>query len=485
MQHTMKVHSLPAAIRAALLAIPALGLLSACASLGPNYQRPAPLPNVVSEQAAVAGPLAQYKEAAKLLKPATPATGTTVASDWWKAFADPRLDALMTEVATGNQNIAQAEARYRQATASLQQTQAGQWPTLSTNASAARSSQATTAGRSTATSLSTSLAASWELDLWGRVRRSIEAGDASAAASAADLAATTLSLRAQLATSYGNLRSLDAQRALLEDSVEAYERSLKLTQNRYDAGVVARSDVAQAQLQLLNARAQLIDTDNQRAALEHAIAILLGRVPSTFALERSETYALKLPAVAASVPSELLRKRPDVIAAERRVAAANAQIGVTVAAYYPSITLSGSFGQRGANLSDLLSLPNRFWSVGPALALSLFDGGARDAAKAQVVAAYDQTVAAYRQTVLTAIGEVEDNLAAQRILAEELAVQQQAVKAAQESLTIALNQYKAGTVSYLNVVTAQTAEYSARRSELSLRAQQFTATVALLRALGS
>ncbi len=483
MQHTMKVRSLPMAVRSMLLAAPVVGLLAACAPLGPNYQRPAPLPNAATEQAAINGPLAQYEEAAKLLQPAgTPASAAAV--DWWKAFADPKLDALMAEVATGNQNIAQAEARYRQATASLQQTQAGQWPTLATNASATRTSQATTAGRSTATALSASLAASWELDLWGRIRRSIEAGDASAAASAADLAATTLSLRAQLATSYGNLRSLDAQRALLDDAVEAYERSLKLTQNRYEAGVAARSDVAQAQLQLLNARAQLIDTDNQRAALEHAIALLLGRVPSAFALERSDTYALTLPPVATSVPSELLRKRPDIVAAERRMAAANAQIGVTVAAYYPAITLSGSFGQRGATLSDLFALPNRFWSVGPALALSLFDGGARDAAKAQAMAGYDQTVAAYRQTVLTAIGEVEDNLAALRILADELAVQRQAVQAAQEALTIALNQYKAGTVSYLNVVSAQTAEYAARRSELSLRGQQFTAAVALLRALG-
>ena len=482
MQHTMKVRSLSLAMAAASLAV-----LSACAPLGPDYQRPAPLPNITSERTALDGPLAQYKEAAKLLKPAPndpAATAGAPTSDWWRAFADPGLDALMSEVAAGNQNIAQAEARYRQALASLQQSQAGQWPTLGSNASATRSSQGGAAGRSTATALSASLAASWELDLWGRVRRSIEAGNASAAASAADLAATTLSLRAQLATSYGSLRSLDAQRALLEDAVEAYERSLKLTQNRYDAGVVARSDVAQAQLQLLNAKAQLIDTGNQRAALEHAIAILLGRVPSAFSLERSETYTLTLPPVTAAVPSELLRRRPDVIAAERRMAAANAQIGVAVAAYYPSITLSGSFGQRGATVADLLSLPNRFWSVGPALALSLFDGGARDAARAQAVAAYDQTVAAYRQTVLTAIGEVEDNLAAQRVLADELAVQRQAVQAAQEALTIAMNQYKAGTVSYLSVVTAQTAEYSARRSELALRSQQFSATVALIRALG-
>ena len=276
------------------------------------------------------------------------------------------------------------------------------------------------------------------VDLWGRVRRSIEAGDASAAASAADLAATTLSLRAQLATSYGNLRSLDAQRALLEDSVEAYERSLKLTQNRYDAGVVA-PPMSRRPIAVTQCRAQLIDTDNQRAALEHAIAILLGRVPSTFALERSETYALKLPAVAASVPSELLRKRPDVIAAERRVAAANAQIGVTVAAYYPSITLSGSFGQRGPICRICCRCPTvsgrwgRRWRFRCSMAAPAMR------AKAQAVAAYDQTVAAYRQTVLTAIGEVEDNPRCATHPRRGTGRQQQAVKAAQESLTIALN----------------------------------------------
>jgi len=463
-------------------ALSTLGLLAACAPLGPNYQRPAPLPAVTSEQAAIDGPLAKYKEAAALLQPATPlAAGPT---DWWKRFGDSKLDAMMTELASGNQNIALADARYRQSRATVQQTQAGLLPSLGANASATRSSQGGSTGRTTATALSASLAAAWEIDLWGRVRRSVEAGNASAEASAADLAATTLSLRAQLATNYGSLRSLDAQRALLEDAVEAYDRSLKLTQNRYDAGVVARSDVSQAQLQLLNAKAQLIDTESQRAALEHGIAILLGKVPSAFSLERSEAWTLALPPVAASLPSELLRRRPDIIAAERRVAAANAQIGVTIAAFYPSLNLSASFGQRGSTLSDLFSLPNRFWSVGPALAATLFDGGARSAAKAAAEAGYDQTVATYRQTVLTAIGEVEDNLAALRVLEQELAVQREAVKAAQESLSIALNQYKAGTVSYLNVVTAQTAEYSARRSELSLRGQQFTASVALLRALG-
>ncbi len=462
-----------------------LSVLAACSPLGPNYLRPEPLPAATTGEAARGLP-SQYKEtaalASTLLKPSLIAT--VPASDWWKPFADPKLDALMVQVAQANQNIAQAEAKYRQVYAATQQAQAARFPTLGTNASATRSSQASNGVRTTSQSLSTGLSASWELDLWGRVRRSIESGDASAAASASDLAATTLSLQSQLATNYGALRSLDLQRGLLEDSVAAYQRSLQLTRNRYDAGVVAKSDVAQAQSQLLSSQAQLIDTGRDRATFEHAIAVLIGKPPSELTIARIDSYPLTLPAVAASMPAELLQRRPDIAAAERRMAAANAQIGVAVAAYYPTISLSGSLGQRGTTLADLLSLPNRFWSVGPALALSLFDGGARDATKAQAQASYDQTVAAYRQTILGAIQNVEDNLATLRILAEELVVQQQAVLAAQEVSSITLNQYKAGTVSFLNVAAAQTAEYSARRTVLALRGQQFAASVALITALG-
>ena len=462
-----------------------LAVLAACAPLGPNYQRPLPLSATTKGTVARELP-PQYKETAALanalLKPAS--TSPVSATDWWKPFADPKLDALMAQVAQANQSVAQAEVKYRQAIATTQQAQAARFPTLGSNASATRSSQASNGVRTTSQSLSAGLSASWELDLWGRVRRLIESGDATAAASASDLAATTLSLQAQLVTNYGALRALDVQRGLLEDSVAAYQRSLQLTKNRYEAGVVAKSDVAQAQSQLLSSQAQLIDTGAQRATLEHAIAVLTGRPPSELSIARVDGYPLTLPTVAVSMPSELLRRRPDIAAAERRMAAANAQIGIAVAAYYPTISLSGSLGQRGTTLTDLLSLPNRFWSVGPALALSLFDGGARDATKAQAQAAYDQTVAAYRQTILGAIQNVEDSLATLRILGEELVVQQQAVLAAQEVSTITLNQYKAGTVSFLNVATAQTAEFSARRTVLALRSQQFAASVALITALG-
>ena len=457
----------------------AVSLLAACAPLGPDYQRPSFLPagGASAEQAA----LVRYKEAAALLQPVTTAVP---ARAWWQEFADPTLEAMMGELIANNPTLAQAAARERQAQATLVQARSARVPTLGGNLAVTRSSQPGVGGRTNVTGTSLGLAASWEVDLWGRVRRTIEAGEASATASKADLDAATLSMRAQLVTAYGNLRALDAQAALLDEVVVAYERTLSLTRNRYEAGVAARADVAQAELQWLNAKAQRIDGDSQRAALEHAMAVLLGRPPSAFSLPRVGQFTLAVPPVAASLPSELLRRRPDIVAAERRVAAANAQIGIAVAAWYPTLSLSGSFGERGTTLADLAALPNRIWSLGPALALSLFDGGARDGARAQAMAAYDQTAAAYRQTVLSALADVEDNLAARRVLAQEMEVQREAVRAAQQALTIALNQYKAGTVSYLNVVTAQTAEYTARRSEIALRAQFFATTVSLLRALG-
>ena len=474
----------PAAVRTTAVVL-SLAALAACAPLGPNYQRPEPLLAATTGDAARELP-SQYKESATLagtlLKPAS--STTIVAAEWWKRFADPTLDALMPQVAFANQNVAQAEAKYRQATAAAQQASAARYPTLGSNVSATRSSQVGNAARSTSQLLSAGLSAAWELDVWGRARRSIESGEASAAASASDLAATTLSLQAQLATNYGALRSLDVQRGLLEESVAAYQRSLQLTKNRYEAGVVAKADVAQAQSQLLNSQAQLVETEAQRATLEHSIAVLTGRPPSELSIVRVDRYPLRLPEIEATVPSQLLQRRPDIAGAERRMAAANAQIGIAVAAYYPTISLSGALGQRGTTVADLFSLPNRFWSLGPALALSLFDGGARDASNAQALASYDQTVAAYRQTILNAIQEVEDNMSTLRVLAEQLAEQQQAVLAAQEALTITFNQYKAGTVSFLNVSTAQTAEYSARRTELALRSQQFATSVALIRALG-
>src|SRR5690606_2426811 len=325
------------------------------------------------------------------------------------------------------------------------------YPSISGGAAASRAHQA----GSTFSAFSLDVAAGWELDLWGRVRSSVAAAEAAASASEADLAAARLSLQALLAQSYHQLRIADAQRKLLADTVASYERSLKLTRDRLAAGVATRADVAQAESQLKNAEAQRLEVGIARAQPEHAIALLTGRAPSALALAEAPMPA-ELPPVPAGIPSRLLERRPDIAAAERRVAAANAQIGVVRAAYFPTLTLSADGGLRSNRLGELLSLPNRFWSLGPALAASLFDGGARAAASAQAVAAYDATVAAYRQTVLTAFGEVEDNLVALSVLADQENVQREALAAARTSLDIVTLQYKAGTVSYLNVIVAQT-----------------------------
>ncbi len=315
------------------------------------------------------------------------------------------------------------------------------------------------------------------------MRRSIEASEDTAQAAAADLGNARLSLQSDLAQSYLALRVADAQRKVLDETVAAFERSLVLTQNRYTAGVASRADVVQAQAQLLGAKVQLTDIRAARAQLEHAIAALTGRTPSEFALEPASDLPA-LPDVPPGVPSALLERRPDVAAAERRVAAANAQVGVATAAIYPDLTLSATAGLAGSALGNWLSLPNRFWSLGPQLAATLFDAGLRRAQRDEQIAAYDATVATYRQTVLTAFREVDDNLAALRILAEEADVQAQALAAARESVELTTNQYKAGLVGFLNVVTVQAQAFASERNTVELRGRRYAATVALVKALG-
>lgn len=445
--------------------------LAACA-IGPDYKRP---------DAPVAP---AYKEAGDWLS-ATPNDGATRGA-WWEVFKDPQLNELEKQVVISNQTLAQAEAQYRQATALLRQTRAGFLPTVSIDASAQRAGG--NSGTSTTTAIgnrySLSADVAWELDLWGRVRRSVEASTANAKASAADLASARLSTQAQLAQSYLQLRITDEQKRLLDETVSGYERSLQLTQNQYNVGVAAKADVAQALTQLKSAQAQVIATNIQRAQLEHAIAVLLGKTPAEFSIEPAPLLAVVPPATPPGVPSTLLERRPDIAAAERRMAAANANIGVAEAAYFPSLTISASGGFQSSSFADWINLPHRFWSVGPAAALTLFDGGARSAQTDQAIAAYDQNVAAYRQTVLTAFQEVEDNLVASHLLTQQAQVQGEAVTAAQESLKIAMNQYKAGTVSYLNVVTAQNAAYNAQSSALTVLNSQMSASVLLIKALG-
>jgi NodT family efflux transporter outer membrane factor (OMF) lipoprotein len=445
-----------------------LAVLIGC-SVGPDYRRPD-----------VTVP-ANFKEL-KGWREAQP-RDQEIRTKWWETFGDSILNSLEEQVNVSNQSVALAESQYRQAQAQVQLARANYFPTLSAGASYTGSAQAGDA-YNTVNQHQVALNASWELDVWGKVRRQVEAGTAAAEASFADLQAMRLSMQAQLALNYFQLRTLDAEKKNFEDVVVAYSKALELTQNRYNAGVAAKSDVVQAQTQLKTTQAQAIDIGVQRAQFEHAIASLIGKAPADFSLAPAE---IKLPQlkIPVSLPSDLLERRPDIASAERRMAAANAQIGVAKAAYYPSLTLSGSLGYQSATLASLLTTPSFFWALGPmAMAATLFDGGARQAQTKQALAAYDGTVAFYRQNVLTGFQEVEDNLAALRILDEEAQMQEQAVNAARESVALTTNQYKAGIVNYLNVVTAQTIALTNERTAISISGQRRNAAVLLVKALG-
>jgi len=454
-----------------------LTMLTGCA-VGPDYRRPD-----------LAIPAA-YKEAGnwKMAEPKDDATR----GNWWKIYGDEQLNDLMTQVEISNQNVLAAAAQYRQALALLGVAQAGKYPTLSGGLSGSRAQ--TNASSTTGTSAEAfdapirntarlSFNASWEADLWGRIGRTVEANAATAQASSADMQAALLSAQATLAQSYFQLRFSDAQRRLLEQTIVAYRRSLEITRNRYAAGIAGRVDVAQAETQLKSTEAQAVDLGVQRAQLEHAIAVLIGKAPADFRLLPTRVLPT-LPPLPSALPSELLERRPDIAGAERRLAAANAQIGVAQAAFFPTLTFSGSGGYQNSSLSQLLTLPNRFWSLGPTLALTLFDAGARTAQQESALAGYDKSVAAYRQTVLAAFQEVEDNLAALRELADEAAIQQAAAQSAAEALALTENQYQAGTVSYLNVVTAQATALGAQRNSLDIAGRRLLANTVLLKALG-
>jgi NodT family efflux transporter outer membrane factor (OMF) lipoprotein len=450
--------------------------ICSCA-VGPNYSKPsAEAPTQWKE----AGDwvVAQPKDAAPKGK-------------WWEAFNDPVLNGLEEQVEVSNQTLAAAEARYRQARAAVQSARAGFFPTLTGSADATRSGgggnsgfgTGVGAGNSIGNRYSVSLDARWEIDLWGRIRRLVEAARAGEQASAADLEAAKLSIQAEIATDYFQLRVTDVTRDLLDDTVKAFQSSLDVTQNRYRAGVAGRVDVVQAEAQLLSTQAQAIDLRATRATLEHAIATLVGKAPANFSLAQAKLDA-HIPDVPAAIPSTLLERRPDIAASERRVAAANAQIGVAEAAYFPALTLSGSGGYASNSLAHLFSAPNRIWSIGADLADTILDFGVRSAAVATARGAYDETVANYRQTVLTAFQDVEDNLASVHWLAEETKVEQEAVRAARESTALTVNQYKAGTVSFLNVVQVQATQLNEERTSVTLLGRRLAATVGLIRAMG-
>jgi NodT family efflux transporter outer membrane factor (OMF) lipoprotein len=452
--------------------------LSGC-MVGPNYKRPdAPQP-------------AAFKEAGDWIV-AQPADAIPK-GQWWAIFNDPVLSGYIEEANKGSFTLAGAEARYRQAQAAIGAARAQLFPVIGVTAGATRASASgsgtsnvngnAVSGTANATRYSIALNASWEPDLWGRVRRQVESARATAEASQADLEAARLSLDAELATDYFQLRATDAQISLIDDTVKAFQTNYQLTQNRYNAGVAGRVDVVQAESQLRSTQAQAIDLRATRAQLEHAIAILMGRAPSDLTIEPVNLH-VRTPSIPPGLPSTLLQRRPDIAGAERRVAAANAQIGVAKAAYFPSLSLTGSIGKAQPSFAHLFSLSNRTWSLGADLAETLLDFGARRSQVEQAQAAYDATVANYRQAVLVGLQEVEDNLAAMRWLAEEAAVQQEAARAARESVVLTVNQYKAGTVSYLNVVQVQATQLNEERTTVTLLGRRLAATVALIRALG-
>ncbi|PAJ79761.1 efflux transporter outer membrane subunit [Burkholderia ubonensis] len=467
---------------AAAVAFATAVLLAGCA-VGPDYHRPdTPMP-------------AAFKEAPAGWKVAQPADSADRGA-WWRVYGDPQLDALIDKLNASNQTIAQSAAAYRQARALVAEARAAYFPTVGLTASGSRSrtpraslssgSSSSFGGGSSGSignSYSVGLDASWEPDLWGKVSRTVGAQRAGEAAAAADLANARLSQQATLAQTYFQLRTADALQMLLDDTVASYARSLQLTQNRYAQGVAARADVIQAQTQLQSAQAAAIDNGVARAQYEHAIATLIGEPASTFSLPPLP-LAAEPPVTPVGVPSALLERRPDIAAAERRAAAANEQIGVAISAFFPTLTLSAQGGVQSSVWSNLFTLPARFWTVGPQLAATLFDAGLRAAQTEAARATYDQDVAAYRLSVLTAFQDVEDNLASQRILAQEIDVQRQAVDSAEHALAIVTNQYKAGTVDYLNVLTAQTTAFSAHQKLATIAGQRMVSSVGLVKALG-
>jgi len=457
-----------------LLALLPLLLASGC-TVGPDYVRPStPMQVTFKEQEG--------------WKVAEPGVATSTAA-WWTVYGDPDLDSLAPRVQVSNQNLAAAEAQFREARALVGQARSAWFPQVGVGVSATRSQQSGTlfsnlgGSGNQVSDFSLPLSVSWELDVWGKIRRSVESSEESAQASAADLAATQLSLQSELAIDYFQLRTVDAQRQLLDDTVKAYEESLRIVNNRETSGIASGADVAQAETQLETTRAQAIDLGVSRAQLEHAIAVLIGEPPASFSIA-ARPLETPPPVIPAGLPSELLERRPDVAAAERRAASANAQIGVAEAAYYPTITLSASGGFETSHFADWFTWPSRFFSVGPGITETVYDGGLRAAQTEQARAAYDATVANYRQSVLSAFQEVEDNLAALRILEREAAVQAAAVHSARQSVQLTTNRYDSGTASYIDVVTAQTIALANERNAVDVLGRRMASSVQLVTAIG-
>jgi NodT family efflux transporter outer membrane factor (OMF) lipoprotein len=446
-------------------------------AVGPHYSRPsAPVPPA-------------YRETPENWKVAQPAD-QGIRGKWWEIYQDEQLNALEEKVSVSNQSLKAAQAQYAQARAIVRQNRADYYPTVSTNPSVSedrvsRNRPLVTAAATTThyTDLILPLDVSWEPDLWGRVRHTVEAARANAQASAADLESLSLSLHAELAIDYFQARALDAETQLLDSTVSAYEKALQLTQNRYQGGIASQVDVAQAQTQLETTRALAIDLRAQRATYEHAIATLTGEPASNYALPPVALNTVP-PATPPGVPSDLLERRPDIAATERRMAAANAQIGVARAAYFPSLNLTADGGFESTSITNWLSGPSGFAAAGLGALETLFDAGRRRAISDQASAVYDQSVANYRQNVLTAFQEVEDNLAALRILEQEAQTQNAAVAAAERSLALSNNRYRGGVATYLEVITAQGLALSDERTAVEISGRRMVDSVLLIKALG-
>lgn len=446
-----------------------LALLAGCV-VGPRYE----VPQVDTP--------AQFKEAGDwvLAQPADSAPR----GEWWRVFNDPMLDALAAQVAVSNQNVAAAAAAYDQARALVRQQRASLFPLVTLDAGGERSGSGS--GSSSAgpkNSYQLSMGASWEPDVWGRLRLGVAGARASAQASAADLASAQLSAQGELAVDYLNLREADVQSQLLAETISAYQRALQIAQNRYAAGIAPKTDVLQAQTQLASAQADLVALQQNRAQYEHAIAVLIGKAPAEFTLDAVK-WQPTVPQVPLLLPSTLLQRRPDIAAAERSVAAANAQIGIAQSGYYPNIGLSASYGTSASQVPSLLSASAAAWSLGVSLAQKIFDAGAVSAQVEQARATQRRAAALYRQTVLTAFQDVEDQLSATRVLEKQLDLRRAASEAADQAEQQVLNRYKAGQVVYTDVITAQTTALSARRTLAQVQANRQTAAIALIQALG-
>lgn len=457
----------------------ALGL-GAC-TVGPDYQRPEIDLGAGFEQL-------QHNPGWMVAQPGTPAFG----QQWWQVFNDGVLDGLMTTLNAQNLSIEQAQAQYDQALTTVRTANASLYPTLGINADATRAdapivlpgSSVVASGSGAYTEYDASLGLSWELDLWGGIRRGVESAQASAQASAADLAGAKLSAQAALASTYFQVRVLDVQADLLDRTVTSYERSLRMTQSLQKAGLTDKGDVAVAQTQLDTARAQRLDLQWRRAQLENAIAVLLGQPPSSFELPVEVDLAVRPPQIPVGVPSALLQRRPDIAAAERRTAAANARIGVATAAWFPDLTISASGGYRSRQFTQWFNAPAQFWALGPALAMAIFDGGRRQAQIEEAEAGFRLQAANYRLASLRALQEVEDALVQLRVLAQVQDVQASAVAAARESLRIRRNQYERGLVDYLSVAVLETTLFNNERNAIGVMGDRLAASVRLVAALG-